>query len=478
MPPQAPAVAAAPSATAPVMASRPRPDRSQLPKPGDLGTWSAPEPQIFKLSNGLPVYHLEEDTAPLATLMLVLPRGAATDPAGKSGLTALTVDLLDEGTASMNALELNDALQILATDYHASAGIHQVVLSMQLLSEQFAPSAQLLSDIARKPQFAQQEFARRKAQRVAEALAAEADPTHAREVVVHRALFGSGYAGSRPSGTRDSLEALRLADVKRQYKALFAPDQAALIVVGNLDATKAQTALESAFGDWKGTATAKPAALETELPKAGIYLIDYPGSTQSSIAVARRAPGEKAPNYFPAMLFSRALGESFTSRLNLNLREDKGYTYGAASSFDRWHDAGLFEIRANVKSEVTRESLNEIFRELRQVAGERRISAVEHREAIEGLLLGYPGRFEHMSGVARQFASLPLYQRDRDWYSRWPERVAAQSLESVQQVAERSAQLGDYVVVIAGDRKQLVPTLHGLGLPIQVFDAQGNPVKE
>lgn len=461
----------------PALATDPGPDRSRLPEPGPLVPWSPPEPRVFRLTNGLVVYHLEQQEAPLATLLLVLPRGSATDPPEQAGLTALSVDMLDEGAGSRGALELSDELQTMATDYYASTDIDHVLLGMHLLSDKFSESAALLSDIVRRPKLLPEEFARRKGQRISELLAAEASPTHALEIVLHRALFGKGYAGAPPSGTARTLEAIRLADVRSHYRAFFAPQNAALVVVGNISLETARAALEPAFGDWKGAPTARSANLEAEGPSAGVYLVDYPGATQSAVSVARRAGGEAAPDYFPALVFSRAFGGAFTSRLNLNLREDKGFTYGASSGFRRWKEVGLFRVGAHVKSEVTRETIDEIFAELRRASSDRPISADERGRAVDGLLLGYPGRFEHMGAVARQFALLPLYQRELDWYTRWPARIEAQTTEAINDIARRSGKLDEYVVIVAGDRRTVEPAFQGLPFGVRLFDAQGQPIQ-
>ncbi len=206
----------------------------------------------------------------------------------------------------------------------------------------------------------------------------------------------------------------------------------------------------------------------------GIYFVDFPGTTQSALSLARRAAPENAPEHFPAMIFARAFGEAFTSRLNLNLREDKGYTYGARASFNRWKDAGYFALGASVKLETTRASIDESLKELREVCSTRPLTAKERDEAQGGLLLGFPARFESGEQVAKQLADLPLYGRPDDWLERWPSRVKAVTLVQANQVAKSYCDPNEFVIVIAGDGAVVEPTLEGLELPVTYYDAQGN----
>jgi zinc protease len=465
-----------PASTAPVIVSGSGPERDKLPAPDPAPTWSPTKPTVFSLANGIRVYYLKQGPTPLVSLLLVLPRGSAADPKGKAGLTELTADMLDEGAGERNALELSEELQRLGTDYAQSTDVDSVLLAMNTIAESFDASAGLLADIVRHPKLDRKEFTRRKEQHIAGALSAESDPSSARSIVLRKLLFRDGYGGHRASGTRISLKKIGYGDVAAQFKALFTPDGASFIVVGGIEKDAVKTALEKAFGDWKGKSKAKRAVVDPAQPDKTVSLIDFPGSTQSAIAIARRAPGENATDYFPAMVMSRVFGEAFTSRLNLNLREDKGYTYGAGSRFNRWKDAGYFGLAANVKRETTRASIDESLKELRDICASRPITQKERDEAVSGLLLGFPGRFERGGSVAMQLANLPLYSRPDDWLEKWPEHVKAVTTDRANTVTKSYCNPDDYVIVVAGDRKVVAPTLSGLGRKLLFFDAQGSPL--
>jgi zinc protease len=461
-----------PTTTAPQVPPT-KPDWSKLPTPGDPPKWSVQKPEIFALTNGMKVYFQKQGPTPLVSVVLVMPRGAGTDPKGKAGLTSLTIDLMDEGAAGKSALELGDELQRLGTDYGGGADVDAVVFSMNLIAENLAPSAKLFADIVRRPTLSQKEFQRRKDQQLASALSNESEPTSARGIVQRRALFGDGYAGTPVGGVRNTLQKLTLADVKAHYTALVSPEGAALVAVGGVDKEPVRKALEEAFGNWTGKATAKTAPVSSAKPEPGIYFIDFPGSSQSALSIARRAGNETSPEYFPSMLFARAFGEAFTSRLNLNLREDKGYTYGARAGFSRWKDVGFFSLGAGVKMETTRASIDESLKELREVCSNRPLTDKELAEGHGGLLLGFPARFESADQVAGQLADLPLYGREDDWLEKWQDRVKAVTLGQANDIAKAYCDPKEFVIIIAGDGATVEPTLEGLNLKVTYFDAQG-----
>jgi len=410
---------------------------------------------------------------PLVSLTLILPHGTETDPPGKDGLTSLTADLLDEGAGKLNALELGERLQGLATDLHVQAAVDSVVLSMELIAENFAPSVDLLADIVRRPKFDPAEFKRRKEQTVSQLLAAEADPHFGRRTAMYRALFAKGYAGGLPTGTRDTLKGITLGDVKSQYGKLVVGEGATFVVTGGIDQASVAENLKRAFGDWAGKARVETRPLAPPPGVGKLFLTNYTGAAQSVIGVVRRAPGADASDLFPAMVFNRSFGEAFTSRVNLNLREDKGYTYGAASMFQRFRSAGFFAIVSDVRSDVTRASLDEILRELSDVCSTRPLVAQERDDSVSGLLLGNPSTFESIDLLGARFAQLAIYGRPLDWFELWPSRVAAVTLEQTNQVAQAYCQRSEFAIVVAGDAAKVAPTLDGIGFDLVQLDPRG-----
>lgn len=447
-----------------------------LPAPGPPPAWAPPSPTSWKLKDGSRVLYRKHGSVPLVSLILVVPRGAETDPVGKEGLTSLMSDLLDEGAGKLDALALSERLQALATELQIMASTDGVVLSMNLIAENFAPSVDLLADVVRRPRLEEKEFQRRKAQMISQALAGEADPQYARRSSLYRALFGKGYGGGLPQGTRTSLEAITYADVKAHYKRLMAAEGSAFIVTGGIDQETVTRELERAFGDWTGQPSTEARPLTPSAATGKLYLADYPGAAQSVIGLVRRAPGADAEDLFPSTVFNRSFGEAFTSRVNLNLREDKGYAYGAISLFQRFRQAGFFGVFSNVRTDATRASLDEVLRELSEVCGARPLTAAERNDSVNGLLLGYPATFESIERLGERFAQIPLHNRPLDWFERWPSRIAAVSLEQVNQTAQSYCQRSDYVMLVAGDAAKVGPTLDGIGFEVVKVNARGEPL--
>ncbi len=437
-----------------------------LPTPGVASTWAPPAVLQSTLPNGLGVWQLEQAGAPLVSIHVVLPVGSATDPRGKEGLAALTADLLDEGAGKRSALELSDALGVLATDYQATAGLDYVLLSMNALSDNFEASLEILADIVRRPRLDAKEFARRRDQHVAQAIARGSNPNSQLSAAYHRVLFGNGYGGSVPEGTQESLATLRLTDVKAMARSFDAAEGSHVVVVGGLDAARVQTAVKKAFGDWKGKRKATTPVAETVVADHKAYVVPFLGAAQSSLAVLTRAGDAHDPNYFAELVMNRPVGEAFTSRINLNLREDKGYTYGAFSTFRRYLHGGYFGVVANVKSDVTAASVKEILSELDHVCSDRPLTEAERNEAVDGLLLGYPLRFERVDEVGTQVASLAIYGRPADFWQRWPERVKEISTARIEEAARPYCPPSRYQIVIAGDPSVVTPGLAELGYTV------------
>jgi zinc protease len=452
----------------------PGPDRSRLPDPSEAVDWRLPKVNTWTMANGMEVWHLEQRAVPLVSLRMVFPNGSATDPPSKAGLTGLMADMLDEGAGDRSALELSEALQRLATDYNASPDVDGVMARLDMLADKVGPSLEILADILRRPRLPADELQRRKGLWVAQAISRESNPGAVQALIERRVLYGDCYCGWSSYGTKSTLKRITLGDVKRHYRALIQPEGVKVIVVGAIDAATLEKELEDKLGDWKGSPTVEPAEVkEAPLPSGAVYLADFPEATQSAVSVTRRAPGVGAADYFASQIFNWALGGAFSSRLNLNLREDKGYTYGARSGFERNRDAGLFSLSSKVKRETTRASIDEMLKELEAIGSGQPLSAREHEEAVDGLMLGFPGRFERLSSTAAQLAYQAEVGRSANWLGKWPQRLREVDLEAARQSAVAQSKLDDYVIVVAGDRAKIAGSLDGLG-PIYTCDAEGN----
>ncbi|MEE2755492.1 MAG: pitrilysin family protein [Myxococcota bacterium] len=450
------------------------PDRSKLPGPAAASPWSQPEIETWTLSNGLNVWFVRQTQAPLLAIQLVFPKGSATDPGGRAGTTALMVDLLDEGADGLSALELSDAFSQLATDYSVRVDIDSATLSMSLLADKLDASLSLLAKILTKPGFAETDFNRVKAQRDARALTSESNPSSVAFVVARRVMNGSGYGAYSPNGVRKTLAQVTRKDVQLQYEKLIKPNGATVVVVGDCERTALEAALENNLGQWTGRQVESPIEPSTKPSNVGIRLVDFPGSSQSMVIAIRQAEGAKAPDYFQSEVFNKAFAGAFTARVNMNLREDKGYTYGARGAFMRLLDDGAYLIYAKVKGETTKASIDEILKEIRLVSGDKPITADEVESAKSSMIKGIPGRFERMGNVAGELGGLVAKKRGLDWYHSRMKKVAQVSLSMARDAAQKHAVAEQFQIIVAGDKAKILDGLKTFGLPIFLYDAQGD----
>lgn len=475
----APVPVVAPEKPAPEVKEPPADPRyAALPTPKPTPAWAPPAARKTTLENGLTVWEMGGATSPLVSIYLMLPTGSATDPKGKEGLSLLSADMLDEGAGKLDALQLSDRLGELATDYSSQAGVDYVLLSMDGLTENLEESLALLADIVQRPKLVKEEFERRKEHHLAAAIARRDDPAASRSKAVSRVLFGAGYASGPPEGTHDTLKGITLDDVKRHVKRMTVPEGAHLTVAGNFDSDALKSAVTNTFGKWKGKLATTEQTVESPALGKTAYVVDFPRATQSSLAFVTRSGSSDDPNYFPEEVMNEKLGGSFIGRINMNLREDKGYTYGAFSNFRRYRKAGYFGVVTNVKTETTGASISEIKKELAAVCADRPLTDQERNEAVEGLLLGFPIQFDQVSALGFRLVALPIHNRSVDFWETWPEHIRAVTKERANQAASSFCNTEKYAVVLAGDATTVTPLLKAQGFSVQLLDRDGLPLKE
>lgn len=452
------------------------PNREQLPALKQSSDWRPPAVSEWVSRNGLKVLHVEQRQAPLITVSLILPHGADTDPVDQAGLSALTISMLDEGADGRSALELSDAFQRLATDYSSQVNSTSTTFNLSCLAHQLTPSLALLKGILTQPHLAQEDFTRLQKQFIAKALSAEADPVSVRNLLMKRVLFGDGYFGLPAYGIPSSLEGIKLDQVKAHHQKLIQPTGATLIVTGAIDQASLKTALDETLHGWVSTDTTelKSRALQPQAQAPQVHWVDFPGSSQSAIAVVRSVKGNtQSQTPLADELFNRIYGGDFTSRLNMNLREDKGYTYGAYSALFQNPQAGLWFIGAMVKGETTSASLQEIYGELERIMSEGSVTAEELERARGGLIKGFPNRFEKIASVASTLSELVSEGRDPSWFQIWSEGMPKVTLAEVLASGTALTAKDHLQVIVAGDLAKHASSVATLGLKIMTYDAQG-----
>jgi predicted Zn-dependent peptidase len=448
------------------------PDRTRPPQAGPPPAVQLPTIQKRQLSNGLPVWLVEAHEVPVAQVNLVVVRGSADDPAGKFGLATLTASMLLEGAGARSSLDLADAVDFLGADLTAAAGIDSSAVRLHVPVARLADALPLMADVALRPTFPGGELDRLRQERLTGILQARDDPATINATAFSRVLYGASHRYGTPAvGTAETLRSFTTDDLRAFYASAFQPANAALLVVGDVTMDRALPLLESSFGGWKAAGPARaPAVLPATPAPTGrtIHIVDKPASAQSQIRIGWIGAARSTPDYFPIQVMNTILGGSFSSRLNLNLRERNGYTYGASSGFDMRASAGPFLAAAGVQTDKTSEALTEFFNELNAILNT--VPDDELRRAKNYVSLRYPSQFESTVDISRRLEDAIVYRLPDDYFAKYVPNIEAVTAADVQRVAQKYVTPARFAVVITGDRQVIEPGIRALKLgPIQAL---------
>ena len=440
------------------------PDRSAPPQLGPPPALQLPPIQHFKLSNGLRVVVMEKNQVPLAHILVVVRAGSAMESANQVGLASLAAEMLDKGAGQRDALQLADAIDFLAAEFSARATMHTTLVGINTPVAKLGDALGLLADVVVRPAFPDAELARLRKQRLTTLLQWHDEPRAIAAVLFNRTLYGNQHPYGRPSlGEEKSLRAISPADLKKFHSTYFNPTNATVIAVGAVSAPMMQTQLEAAFGGWQGG----PAPTATwpgikQIDKRQIYLADKPGAAQSEIRIGRIGVPRLTEDYFAITVMNTVLGGSFTSRLNQNLREQHGYTYGASSSFNFRPLPGPFLANSAVQTEVTDKALTEFMNEMRRIL--EPVSDDELTRAKNYVALSFPAEFQSVQQVAANLEETVTYDLPDDYFNRYTARILAVSKEEVQRVAKKYLDPDKIAIIVVGDRQKIEKGLQALSL--------------
>ena len=420
---------------------------------------------------------VEQHELPVVDVTLVVRSGSEADPADKKGLATMTANLLDQGAGGRDALAIAEQVGFLAIRLFTQSTFDRSTVSLHSTRASLDSAMSLMADVVLRPTFSQADFDRNRNARLT-ALLQEADRGPA---LADRAFAAIVYGDAHPygnsvSGTRESVEGITRDDVAAFWRTWYRPNNATLVIVGDLTVAEAERRARDAFGGWTRadvpTVTASaPAAPGT----TGIYVVDKPGAAQSSFRIGSVGVPRSTSDYYPLMVMNTALGGSFTSRLNQNLRETKGYTYGAGSSFSMRRMAGPFLASAEVATANTDSALFEFMKELRGIRDG--VSDAELAKTKRYLQLGYADRFEATSDIAAQIAGLVPYDLPLSTLGALEAGIGRVTGGDVRRVANTYLDPSKLTIVIAGDRKTIEPKLRATKIaPVAIRDARGRPV--
>ncbi len=455
-----------------VVASAQAPDRSRPPATAPAPVLKLPTIVKRHLANGLGAWIVELHEVPVVQVNLVVLAGTVNDPPGKFGVASLTAAMLTEGAGSRSSLEIADAVEFLGADLNASAGIDSSAVRLHVPVARIAEALPIMADVATRPTFPREELERQRQQRLTSLLQARDDPATLASLAFSRVLYGPSHRfGTATMGTADAIKAFAPEDLASFYRSAFRPENSTIVVVGDVTPDRMFPMLEKTFGGWKAAgAPSAPTTLPTVRPPARrqMYLVDKPNAPQSQIRIGTIGVARATPDFFAIQVMNTILGGSFSSRLNLNLREKHGYTYGASSGFDMRLTPGPFSAQAGVQTDRTAEALAEFFNELNGIL--KTVPADELARAKNYVSLRFPSSFETSGDIARRLEDAILYKLPDDYYSRYVQNVAAITAADVERVAQKYIQPDRLAVVVVGDRKIIEPGLRKLNLgPINIL---------
>lgn len=455
-------------------------DRSVMPGKGVEGLFRLPERQRWMLANGLAVVLVEHHKLPLVGMTLILRGGTAADPANLPGLSSLTAALLEEGAGGRSSREMSEILEGLGTELRLAAGTDAITAGLSCLKSRFGESLALFLDVIAHPDFPAEELERQRQRRLVQLTQLQDQPHYLAKVAIQRVLFAGHPYGHPALGTRISLPAVTLSDVKRYWQQMFTPANAVLLVAGDLTRPELETALAGNLGAWRGgTASAGVIPAAVPLARRTVYIVDKPGAAQSVIVTGLLGAARDTPD-FPALeILNTALGGQFVSRLNLNLREEKGYTYGVRSRFHYGSTTGLFTATAPVQTQVTAAAVREMVMEIEAMAGPRPITAQELEYARGSVVNGYARMFETPDQISQELADVYLYGLPENDPETLPLRMRELTEADLRQAVSRYLHPNRLAVVIVGDTSAILTGVTQLGLgPVVRLDPEGNPLPE
>ncbi|MGH2569466.1 MAG: M16 family metallopeptidase [Bacteroidota bacterium] len=441
-----------------------QPDRSKPPELGPAQELKLPPLERHKLSNGISVVLMEKHGVPLVQINLLIGAGSALDPAGKSGLASLAADMMDEGAGRRNALELADAIDFLGASISTFSGLHTSAVVLHTPLSKVEQAIPLMADIAMRPTFPADELDRKRKERLTTLMQWHDEPRAIASVLFNKTLFGAQHPYGVPTlGNEQSLRSFNVEDLKYYHAANFHADNATLIIVGDITAKRILPKLEASFGKWGKKTTMKtsaPSAKQVETRR--VYLVDKPGAAQSEVRIGRIGVERTTQDYFAILVMNTVLGGSFTSRLNQNLRETHGYSYGAFSGFDFRPMPGPFIASAAVQTAVTDKALTEFMKELTGIL--QPVSDEELTRAKNYLALGYPDNFQSVAQIAGQLGEIVTYNLPDDYFNTYIQRVQAITKADVERVAKKYLDPEKVAIIIVGDGSVIEQGVRALNL--------------
>ncbi|MDD9890887.1 MAG: pitrilysin family protein [Gammaproteobacteria bacterium] len=455
-------------------------DRSRLPDLETPPDVSFPEIQRARLSNGLNIVLAERNAIPTVGIQLMVNAGYAADQLASPGTASLAMNMLDEGTESLSSLEISEALETLGAVLTTGSNLDTSTVTLNALTENLEPSLALFADVILNPSFPQVELERLKQEQLARIQREQTTPIQMAQRVFPKLIYGADHAygqGLTGSGTLDSVRNLERSDLMDFVRAWFKPNNATLIVVGNTDLDTLVPMLEEQFADWSpGDVPEKNVSDVAHQQESKIFLIDRPDSLQSVIYAGHIAPAVEDESEIAIGTMNNILGGSFTSRINMNLREDKGWSYGSRTIMIPTNSQRPFFVQAPVQTDRTADSMQEVINELRGFIDDSPPTREEVQKAQDSQSLRLAGRWETNNSVSGSLREIVRFGYEDDYFDRYADRVRSLNIEDVAEAARGVVRPENMVWLVVGDRSRVEAEIKELGIAdIEILDADGNP---
>lgn len=456
-------------------------DRSQLPSMDAPPSVSFPDIQRAQLSNGLNVVLAERSAVPTVSLQLMFNAGYAADQLASPGTASLTMNMLDEGTTSRSALEISDELEMLGAILNTSSNLDTSSVTLNSLTENLESSMALFADVVLNPSFPQAELDRLRQEQLARIQREQSTPISMAQRVFPKLIYGEDHAygqGLTGTGTLESVGSMQRQDLIDFVDSWFKPNNATLVVVGDTSLSELVPLLEAEFSDWSaGEVPVKNISDVAHQPEPRIYIIDRPDSLQSVIYAGHVAPAISEETEIAMGSMNAVLGGTFTSRINMNLREDKGWSYGSRTRILPTDAQRPFFVQAPVQTDRTADSMQEVINELNGFVDDNPITREELQKVQDNQSLRLAGRWETNNAVSGSLREIVRFGYEDDYFDRFADRVRALNVEDVAGIAREVVRPDNLVWLVVGDREQIQENIEALGLAeVQVLDVDGNAI--
>ena len=450
---------------------------AMLPKGGPNPKFALPAIEKSKLSNGLDLWVVQQHELPIVSMNLVVNGGGILESADKAGVASMTASMLTQGTKTRSANEISNTLQTIGAQVNAGASWDNSGVAMQTITKNLDEALDVFADVVVNASFPDNEFQTLKRRTLANFIQRRSSNTATAGVVYDRVLYGDQPYGRQLSGDERTVKGVDRGDLVKFYESNYRPNNSTLIVVGDVRPAEIKDRLEKAFAGWKrGEVRVAPMTEVRMAAQPAIYIVDKPGASQSSINIGLVGIDRANPDYYAVQVMNSILGGGGTARLFQNLREDKGYTYGAYSRFSYRRGAGPFAAYGEIQTVSTKEAVQEFLKELNGIRGSRPITQQELEVNKQSFIRRFPAGFETVGGISNQLANLVTYGLPDSYFNDYIANINNVTIQDVNRVANKYLDPDKMAIVIVGDRKLIEPGLKELGRPINFIDTEGNPV--